>query len=73
MLRGVHTGVVTIVLTQANDKDVMLITSRSVVRTTPTHGALKLGHYTVHCESVCSMWSSDGKSLCTIICMVINR
>jgi len=41
----VHT--VSIVFTQVNDKDVMLITSRSMVQPTLIHGALKLGQGTI--------------------------
>jgi len=54
---------VTIVPTQANDKDVMLITSRSMLQTTPIHGALKSGQQnsTHICESACHARSRAGK------------
>jgi len=54
-------------ITQANDKDVMLITStsRSMLQPASTRRILKLGHGTVHvCESVplpCRVWSSEGR------------
>jgi len=35
-------------MTQANNKDVMLITSRSMLQSSPTHRAMKLDHRTVH-------------------------
>jgi len=64
MLLGNTVHTVTIVLTQVNDKDVMLITSRSTLQPTLTHGALKLGHRTIHthvCKSECHAQSSEGK------------
>jgi len=62
------------VLTQANDKDVMLITSRSMLQPAPTHEALKPSHRKIHTpaslHSVLDQVRERG--LCTIH-MVINR
>jgi len=71
MLLGYTVRIVTTVLTQANDKTVMLIISRSILEPTPTHGALKLDHTTIHTGPVCHAWSRR-RGLSIIICMVIN-